>query len=248
MNATYGSSQSRYTVWHFIGCGCTVLVLLGLLVAGGAIFFGKQMVEGIKAGIEDPEVRAARAREILGYEDLPEGYYPGISISFPFVMQMAALGDHELPDSEDLSKNEMESEIARSLFGQRGFFFVKVRGKGGDESEGDLASEMNIDLDFDLDRALADGSVEAGGGEVSFVAHSGTIRGGDERLPAIINEMVVTCLSDPYGRKALWFVAVSEEMNERFVPTEAVEPEDVVGTPADPEAVKAFLDHFDLCR
>lgn len=243
-----GSRESRYTVWHFIGCGCTVLVLLALLLAGGAIFFGKQMVDGIKAGIQDPEVRDARARKILGYEELPEGYHPGISVSIPFVMEMAMLGDRELPGAEDLEEEEVEAEVKRSLFGRRGFFFFKVRGAAEGESDEDLAREMNIDLKFEKARELARGEVEAGGAEVSFVAHLGTIHGDEEALPAIINEMVATCLADPYGRKVLWFEAVSEELSEKSAPAEAIAPEDLAATPADPEAVKAFLDHFDLCR
>lgn len=243
-----GSRASRCTVWHFIGCGCSILLLLGLLLAGGAIFFGKQMIDGVKAGIEDPEVRAQRAQEALGYEELPEGYHPGISISLPFVMEMVTLGDRELPDRESVDEDEMEREITRSLFGRKGFLFFKVRGSFDDEPGDEMTRDMNIDLDFDLERELARGEVEAGGAEVRYVAHSGTIGKVSDRLPAIISEMEIDCLENPYARKALWFEAVSEELAEALAPVKAVEEGVVVGTPADPERAKEFLDHFDLCR
>lgn len=248
MDATYGSTKSRYTVWHFIGCGCTVLVLAGLLVAGGVIFVGKHVFDGMRAGIEDPEVRAARVKEVLGCEELPEGYYPGISISIPFAMEMASMGDKELPNTEGMDREEMEGEIARAFFGRNGFLYFKIRSGGSDRSREEMTREMNIDMDVSVRRELANGTVEAGGGEVTYVAHLGHVGRQGDQLLAIINEMVITCLESPYARKALWFEGVSEELDGRLSPTEPIVEEDLVGSPADPEAVKAFLDHFDLCR
>lgn len=242
-----GETQSRYTVWHFIGCGCTVLLLLGLVAVGGLVYFGKQVADRMEAGIKDPEERAARTREILGYDELPEGYHPGINLSVPFFMDMVSLGDKELPAGEEVEK-ELGRDPGSIFFKRRGFLYMKVRRFGAGDAEEDLRAEMN--LDFDMVRLVGEGTLEAGGAEVEYAARAGHGHGDGERFPAISTEMKVRCgggaeVRDPYARKALWFTEAPEQ---------AVSPEGegdeaaLEGTAGDPEAMRRFLDHFDLCR
>src|SRR3546814_12864575 len=62
----------------YVGVGCVVLFVLAVLGIGGCFFavtqWGRQVAEEIK----DPEARAAKARSLLGYDELPAGYYPEI--------------------------------------------------------------------------------------------------------------------------------------------------------------------------
>jgi len=234
-----GQSESKYTVWHFIGCGCTVLVLLGLIAVGGFIWFGKQMIDGVKAGFEDPEVRAARTQEILGYQELPEGYYPGFTMSVPFMMDMATLGDKELPAGEELSDDRDERGFGGKLFDRSGFLFVKARAVGDRDAE-DVHGDMNLDLH--LQRRIGEGTVEAGGGDVHYSSSFAYGTSDGERVPTISTDMEVECLADPtYVRKAVWFTPGPED------PGGEIDPAILAGTAADPEAIRAFLDHFELC-
>lgn len=241
-----GQSESRYTVWHVIGCGCSVLLVLALIAAAAVIFFGKQMVDGVRAGIEDPEVRAARTREILGYDELPEGYHPGFSVSVPFVMDMASLGDREPPAGEEMGDEGFEEELEKgfggAFFERRGFLFMKVRALGDEPPEGEFQGEL--DLDIQIQRRIDEGTLEAGGAEVDYTAHLGYGLRDGERMPTLSTELDIRCLSAPYMRKAVWFTPGPEEE----VPVGELDPEVLRGTAADPEAIKAFLDHFDLCR
>ena len=243
-----GQSESRYTVWHFIGCGCTVLVLLGLVLAGGVFWFGKQMADRMEAGIKDPEERAARTREVLGYDELPEGYHPGFTFSVPFFMDMVSLGDKEPPAGEDLEEVELEGDFGSAFFERRGFLFMKFRTFGAQEADEEFRTEM--DLDFDPVRLVGEGTLEAGGAEVQYVARAGWSHAGDESLPAISTEMTVRCgagseVRDPYARKGLWLT----EAPERAVSPDGEGAEaSLEGTAGDPEAIRRFLDHFDLCR
>jgi hypothetical protein len=234
-----GQSQSKYTVWHFIGCGCTVLVLLGLIAVAGFIWFGKQMVDGLKAGFEDPEVRAAQTRKILGYDELPEGYYPGFTMSVPFMMDMATLGDKDLPADTDLSDEPHERGFGGKLFDRSGFLYVKARSVGDKEST-DLEGEMNLDLH--LQRRIGEGTVEAGGADVHYASSFAYGTSDGERVPTVSSDLEIECLADPYIRKAVWFTAGPED------PGGEIDPASLAGTAADPDAMKAFLDHFDLCR
>ena len=234
-----GQSQSKYTVWHFIGCGCTVLLLLGLIAVGGFFWFGKQMIDGLKAGFENPEVRAARTQEILGYEELPEGYHPGFTMSVPFMMDMATLGDKELPAGEELESHGGGKDLGGRLFGRKGFLYFKARAMGGD-AETDLKGDMNPDLQ--LQRHISEGTVEAGGAEVHYTTSFAYRTVDGERVPSISADLAIECLADPYVRKAIWFTPGPED------PGGEIDPATLAGTAADPDAIKDFLDHFDLCR
>lgn len=242
-----GDTQSRYTVWHFIGCGCTVLLLLGLVAVGGLFYFGKQVADRMEAGIKDPEERAARAREILGYEELPEGYHPGLTISVPFFMDMVSLGDRELPAGDQVEE-ELERDPGSVFVGRKGFVLMKVRTFGRGEADEEIKSELN--LDFDLVRLVDEGTLEAGGAEVDYVARAGYGRAEGERFPAVSAEMTIHCgagseVRDPYARKGLWLT----EAPERVVSPDGEGAEAALeGTAGDPEAIRRFLDHFDLCR
>ncbi len=234
-----GQSQSKYTVWHFIGCGCTVLLLLGLIGVGGFIWFGKQMVDGMKAGFTDPEVRAAQTQKILGYEELPDGYHPGFTISVPFMFDMATLGDKELPAGETLHDERHDRGFGGKLFERSGFLYLKARAMGKKQNT-DVEGEMNLDLQ--LQRRIGEGTIEAGGADVHYTASFAYGTKDDQRVPTISTDMKIECLSDPYVRKAVWFTAGPKD------PGGEIDPAILAGTAGDPEAIKAFLDHFDLCR
>lgn len=236
------SQESRYTVWHFVGCGCTVLLLLGLIGAGVVFLLGRQMVEGMKAGVEDPEARAARSREVLGWEELPEGYLPGITVRVPFVMTMTMLGDRELPEGDPIEGGDLDG-----LFGTRGFLYFKVRAFGGQPEE--VEENAELDFEFDPERRLADGEVEVGGAVVGWVARIGVADLAEGPARAISTDLSISCLSDPYVRRGIWFEKAPEALTGEGAaePSGEEEAAALEGTPADPEAIREFLDHFELC-
>ena len=238
---------SKYTVWHFVGCGCTALLILGLIVAGGVFWFGREMVQGLKAGIEDPEERVELSRQILGWDELPEGYRAGITVRVPFVMTMTTLGDRELPEGEMLDGGRVDADDMGELFGTRGFLYFKIRTFGSEPEE--IEENADLDFDFDPERRLGDGEVEAGGATVAWVARLGIADLADGRARTISTDLTIRCLADPYARRAIWFEKAPELLAAEGagqVPPEG-EQAALVGTPADPEAIGDFLDHFDLC-
>lgn len=259
MNGT----ESKYTVWHYVGCGCAVLFILGVLGVGGCFWMVTNWGRQLESELRDPEARAARAQRLLGYEELPEGYHAGITVSIPFVMEMAMLGDRELPEGEDFDR------VGGDLFGERGFMYFKMRSFG--QSEESFREEM--EHGFRAERVVAEGEVDAGGGRVSYVAEVGTTPVRTGRLRSVSAEMEIDC-GDGYFRTANWFTPVpgAEPVEEPAgeagrdgtgedppeeagdggePPAEAVpapgDGEGLEGTPADEEALRAFLDHFDFC-
>jgi hypothetical protein len=81
--------------WVYVGIGCAVLLVLGLVTVGllgySAFRFGKR----IEAELKDPSARTAKAKAVLGAETLPDGYHPTLALSIPVLMDMAMLSDRE---------------------------------------------------------------------------------------------------------------------------------------------------------
>jgi hypothetical protein len=263
-----GNGTGKYTVWHYVGCGCAVLGAIGLILVGSCFYFGYRTATDMRDSIADPEIREAKVRELLGYDDLPEGYVPGFAFSVPFVMDMAAVGDRELGSGERMS---VETD---DVFDERGFLYFRMRRFGNiDDVEGET------DYDFDADEELSRGEIDAAGARVRYTAQRGTSYAGGQPIPSLATEMEFDC-GDSFHRFGVWFVRIGADDDgaeteveavdgeteaeadaelevaedaEPVEPVEAIEateePEiDLTGTPADEEALRAFLDHFDVCR
>lgn len=230
-------SPSKYTVWHYVGCGCAVLLLLGILGVGGCFWVATNWGREVEREIKDPEARAARARSLLGYEELPVGYHPGISFSIPLFMDMVILGDRELPAGEDMERMRGEGD----LFEERGFIYFKMRTFGMDREN--VREEMDLEVDFDAEETVGEGEVEAGGTTVRYTAELGETILGTGRIPSISVELEIDC-RDGFFRGATWF----EPIPGAAPGQEEIPAASLAGTPADEAALRAFLDHFDFCR
>jgi hypothetical protein len=200
-------------------------------------WFGYRQGDRFRDALADPESRAAASLEVLGYRELPAGYHPMGGFSIPFVMEMGMLSDLDPGPGETVAGPE-------EAFGRRGFVFMATRGSGGRarelreyfRGERDRASFFEeIDRRFAGEEALGRGSVRAGGAEVLYVAERGRMELGGGTEPTVLARLLVECGGDSRLRAAMWFEPVPEA------------GAGYGGTPADPEALERFLDHFRLC-
>ena len=78
-------------LWLTCGCGC--LILCGLAVGAliGAGYVGTSAVKDYVESMKDPAARAAKASEILGAGQLPEGYAAQFYLRIPWVLDMVVL-------------------------------------------------------------------------------------------------------------------------------------------------------------
>lgn len=208
-----------------------------LTVVVGLAWFGYSRGERFERELADPAARDDRSREILGYRTLPEGYHPLGGFSIPFVQKMAMLSDREPPPGETISG-------PADAFGRRGFVYLEAR--GSDERERELdryfggeaeTSEFFADIDerFTGGEELARGNVRAGGAEVRYVAQRGRMEIGDEAFPVVLARLLMECGDSSRLRVGMWFEPADGEAGGG------------AGTPADPAALRRFLDHFRLC-
>lgn len=226
-------------VWVAAGCGAAVVLLL---VAGGAVlFFGARMARQIEREMEDPGTRAEKAREVLGSEALPPGYYPVMALSVPFVMEMAILSDVEPPPGAPQDFR----------FDDRGFLYVEMLSTGGQRREVEQFFAGEIDqaeflrrssINLHRGEVLQRGSVMVGGLEVPYVAQRGSLSlgsGGPHR-DSLTTTVLVECPGSSRLRLGMWF-------GNDPAPEAPGEELDLTGTTADPAALAELLGHFRFC-
>ena len=235
-------------LWVTVGCGCglLVLMLIGAIVATG--FFSVTAFRGYVEDMKDPIARAEKAGEILGAEALPEGYTAHVFLRIPWLVDIVLLSDSEPVVIED-ENFELESDaIGRHLFA---YFSLPRSDMDHAELERMLRGESDadgvqtdIDLEVESAEELARGSFELGDQRLSYVSHRGELDLDGGAVEGIYSQVLIDCPGDERTRAAVWF--------QRSGQGGESEPDAAgttgAGTPADEEALRRFMDHFELCR
>lgn len=234
--------KSGTSPWVYIGCGCAGLVILGMATFSAFTYFAYRKGKEIEKTWSDPKAREEKAREVLVYDKLPQGYYPLGAMSIPFVMDMAMIGDDPPPAGAKPDDHEG--------FKERGFMYFKVRrmGKGDREVRDFMAGkgkkpEWMQGSDFDEQQILRRGEVAVGGQKIVFSAMRGRFKHDGESKEGISTMMLIDCTEakDSRVRFGLWF-------GPDPAPGEPTDKLNLAGTNADPEAIKAFASHFRFCQ
>lgn len=220
-----------------IGCLAVVLGLVGMAGACGYWVYRQQ--QQMEAEMTDPDARRERVLEVLGAQDLPEGYYPMVGFSVPFVLHAAILTDHPTEPGEKPER-----------IGQRGFIYVETLGLGQNEAQlrdyftgkTDDPSVLNENgFHLDVDEVIGRGTLPLTGDDmIMFMSQRAdlSMRGYSGR--GLSSLILVDCAADERRRMGFWFVPDPD-------PDAPVEELDLTGTPADEGALAAFLAHFRFC-
>lgn len=218
-----------------LGCGCGALLVAILAVLVGVAWYAYVQGKRFEEALADPEARAERSRDLLGYDELPAGYHPMGGFSIPFVMEMAMLSDREPAPGETV-------EGADDAFRERGFVLMKTRADEGERRELDrfFAGERaetdffaQTDLRFESSERLGRGVVPVPPARVEYLVERGRMKLGGVIREEVLARLLIRCPDDDRLRVALWFEPV---------------PSGPAGGPADPEEIRRFLGHFELCR
>jgi len=231
------AERGKISPWVWVGCGCVGGVLAIVAVVVGVVFVVGLGLRGMAETMKDPAAREARVEEILGTEELPEGYNPVIGFNIPLVGEVVVLAANQPDDS-----GQLES------FGDRGFAYVKLTGVLGRRKRQELKDfvegrgnppDITIQSEFriDSDEVLKRGKMDLEGGTLAYAVHRGKLESKD--APGLANMMVLDC-PDGTGGFGIWF---GRDPSAEGTGGDAA----LAGTPADESAVREFLGHFDLC-
>jgi hypothetical protein len=235
--------QQKTSPWIYVGCGCGLLVLLALAAIVGLTILGYKKGKDVEETFKDPVKRAAKTREILRYDELPEGYYPMGAFSVPMTMDMAMLTDHE-PEPGEGGKGSQD-------FRERGFIYMVFRSwlsknrrelRDYLEGKGKRPDWMNrSDIDLENREILKRDHLTVNGEDVLYVVS----RGGEEhhgrRANGLVTFLSIECKGDNRQRLGLWF-------GPDPGPGKPADTLDFTGTNADPEKIQEFLGHFRFCQ
>jgi hypothetical protein len=231
--------------FHYFGIGCLIVGVIGVIGGIALTFWLFRWADEVKETIKDPASRKQQAMDILGAEQLPEGYYAMLGVRVPFILETAILTDQE-PD---------EGEEPPGM-GKQGLLYFSMRSFGRDRDDLDAFFRGETDdpavlrkhnVQMDLDERVASGVIERTSGPINWVSHRGEMDsmevGG--RHEGLVTLLQIHCDGDNRNRLGVWFAPAPEDFSGDEAEGE-VEP-GLEGSIADPAQVKVFVGHFRFC-
>jgi len=229
----------RRSPWLYVAFGCGGLVALGALVVGG--FVAVVAWQGMKARrvMASPEARLEEVKRILGAKQLPEGYHAAAVLAVPLVADTVVLS-REPPDATGLVRGGI----------QHGFSYHRMHSKpqGGQRMRQYLlgqdpapGSQVEPTLQLWVDEVLARGTLSFPGYAVRYVSQRGRYKNGGYPVTEGLSAYVVFECPDRHQRTGIWHTPDPDPDAPAGSPA-------LAGTPADEEAVRAFVSHFNPCQ
>lgn len=171
-----------------LGCGCAVVIAFFLAAVLTVTWSTYRAGRDFDRVARDPEAAAERAREVVEFAELPEGYRAFGALSVPFLLDvaffMAPIGEQGGAAAAPGVVIGEAAEGEEPLRVDRGFLYVRLRdwmGRGEELQEalmGETSDEAPLaqeGLDFDPTEVVARGRLTSGGAEVAWLARRGEI-------------------------------------------------------------------------
>jgi hypothetical protein len=235
------NGKPKTSPWVYVGIGCTAVVVLIVAGVASVSFFGYRWAKRMEADMKDPAARESRVKQVLGCQSLPEGYHPMVSVSIPFVMEMAMLSDRD-PDDEGRIHG----------FEKRGFLYFQFLNMGSNEQElrdyfegktqdDSVLRRHHINVHMRSREQIKRGVIDMEDHRVMYLAQRGHLDMAEGRAEGVSSLLLIDCPQDSRRRMAIWF---GPDPDSKAPVAKA----DFSGTPADEAAIRGFVGHFQLCH
>ena len=217
--------ESDRSVWKPVWVGCAGSLIALILAFAAFLLIGQRMARSVKAQMADPDLRRTTAEAVLQAETFPDGYEATLGLLVPLLGRVAVL-ERRSPDRGLFLYLESRGAQSRAeLDGERFRRLLGVRG-----------------LRLDRVEPVTAGTFAIGAHALSFRASRGRLwQPPDGEWDVLLALFEVECRpAQKIARLGVWIEADP-------APGGQVAALDFSHTPADPEALRAFLSTFRLC-
>lgn len=207
--------QKKTSPWVWVGLGCGAIVVMCVLLVVVAGFFLHGKLKNFQKQFDDPVVRNQRVREVLGAQDLPAGYHAFMTVSIPWVLDVAMLSDREFVKEHNKEHDkEHKDDRDHNPFDKRGFVYVRMpfhkkdarwqEFLDGKRSPDELLK--NGKMHFHKRDTVGKGVIQGtDGATYHYVATRGEVEMGDRYIDGITTMIAVECPNDSKFRLGIWF-------------------------------------------
>jgi hypothetical protein len=234
--------NKKRSPWLYVGIGCGVLLLLGVgvFIFGVAFLFkkGKQYQEDLA----NPISRTEMVKKALGAQTLPDGYHAVMALGVPAIMDIAVLSTRS-PDAPAAGQAN-DVSIFVYLFIKRSSVTDQEQLKKYLEGQSNDASVLaRNSVSLGEGEIIGRGAIQLEGRRVLYLTHRGELETehNDREGPGLNSILFIECPGQERMRMGIW-------MAPDPAPGAPLEPLDLKGTPADPEALRAFMSHLNPCQ
>ncbi|MFL5347833.1 MAG: hypothetical protein ACJ8AT_23840 [Hyalangium sp.] len=235
--------KKKTSPWLYVGIGCGVLLLLGIGGTVAAVMFGVSKIKEMKEDMANPITRTERVKKMLGAQALPDGYNAIMALSVPMVMDTAILSTRpfEAPAKHRKEKGDerifMYFHLKASTMNDREQLTAFMEGRSDDPS---VLARNNIHIN--TREIIGRGVLQLDGRRLLYLAQRGEVESQGTKPGAGLTAVVLfDCPDQTTLRTGMWMAPDPS-------PQAPIEQLDLKGTPGDPEAVKAFMAHFNPCQ
>ncbi|MEM1249378.1 MAG: hypothetical protein AAGA81_14940 [Acidobacteriota bacterium] len=234
------SEKQRTPGWVWAAFGCIFAAFAAAVFFVVVFVFGARKVREFEADLKDPVSREERVLEVLGADAMPDGFYPMVGFSLPFVFDMAMMTT--TPPDES-------GEMAEGL-GDEAFIYFKMLGRATQEEElydffegktNDPTVLRRQNISVNVRKLLDRGVIERDDTTVLWVVNEGTFgMGGGSARDGLATLMLFQCPGQKRLRMGIWMAPGPE------APAEGEELE-LTGTAGDPAEIEALVAGFRPC-
>lgn len=242
-------TSKKRSPWAAVGCGLVKLLMLGMLVI---LVFKAAMFwiiyrerNAFDRARTDPQGVETRARKIVEWNELPEGYLLVGSASIPYLADHVFFSDELPPANVHVSLGDLNAR-----FKERAFNFITTLHAGKPrelqdfvQGKGEQPGWPQVYADFEFGELVHRGSVEVNGLTIPYSANRGWFDFdglGREGRDGIVTLLEVNCPDAIRVRMGVWFGPDPHK-------DKPLAKSDYTGTNADPKEIAAFASHFRFC-